>query len=83
MVGQAESTYEMSCKLVEDKVHQIDLGEHVYEYMNKGDSQTYKIDVTQDDFKAYDEFSFKFSTLSGENEVKYYSDAQLKNELPI
>lgn len=46
MVGQAESTYDMSCKLVEDKVHEIALGEHVYEYMNKGDSQTYKIDVT-------------------------------------
>lgn len=43
IVGQAETTYQLSLELVNDTHHELDVGEGIHEYLLKNDHKKYKI----------------------------------------
>lgn len=51
----------------------------MYEYLHQGSVRKYK--VTDFDLDVFTEYSLKFSTLSGETEVNYYTDEAMTKEL--
>lgn len=75
VVGQSETTYRLTCELVRDKIHEIENNEHLYEYLEP--KQTRKYFVRLADIATFEEYSLKFSILSGEAEIKYYTDSDL------
>ena len=44
LVGQAETTYRLKCELITEPNHEIEDGEHIYEYLEAGDSKKYHIE---------------------------------------
>jgi hypothetical protein len=43
LVGQSDTSYQLSCDLITEENHEITNGEHVYEYMAAGGSKSYHI----------------------------------------
>lgn len=43
LVGQEETTYRMTCEIIKEDNHVITNGEHVYEYMDAGETKSYHI----------------------------------------
>lgn len=81
LVGQHQTTYSISCEIVDQAKHTIENGKHLYEYLIAGDSKEYHI--AHFDTQKYEEFSLKISTLSGYIRIEYFFDALMTKKLPF
>ena len=81
LVGQAETTYHLSCELIRTPNHEIKDRENIYEYLEAGKSKSYHIE--QFDTKNQEEFSLKVSVVSGYVQIRYYFDKNETKELPM
>jgi hypothetical protein len=72
IVGQTETTYRLSLELVREPTHEIENGEHIYEYLQAKSEQIYHIKSIPN---IFDEYSLRFSILSGGDlDISYFSD---------
>lgn len=72
LIGQPETTYQMTCELIKEDKHRIVNGEHVYEYLTAGKSKTYHI--AEFNTQKYEEFSLRVAVLSGHVTMDYFFD---------
>lgn len=81
LVGQHQTTYSLSCEVIEKEKHVIDHGEHLYEYLTAGSSKQYHI--AKFDTQKFEEFSLRISVLSGYVSIEYYFDTGMTKKLPF
>lgn len=81
IVGQAETTYRLVMELVTESQHEIENGEHIYEYLQAKAEKVYHISLQSD---IFEEYSLRFSTLSGGDlDIGYFTDKALSKTFTL